>query len=435
MRLIHHLLIFKFAICTCTNFAQASTSYESDILRIEQITTNTFIHTSYLHTEEWGAVPCNGMVYINDDKAIVFDAPTNDSASIELINWIGDKDIIAIVVTHFHVDCLGGLQAFHEHNIQSYASNKTIGLAMENNNGDIPLNGFDSQREFEVGREIVLAKYFGEGHTQDNTVGYIASENTLFGGCLIKALNASKGNLEDANTSDWSQTVRNIKTELPDLQFVIPGHGKAGNAALLDYTIELFNEDERFLFFLHNRFLENHTLEQSHPQYGRVEYNEILDAFAKAGLNVISEKRSENINAREYALLVVSQIDSLIQTGVRPDQITVVGTSKGGYIAQYVSTMANNPELNFVFIASFQESDIQGFPEINYCGNILTIFELTDPLGVSAIERHRNSTCENLHYREIALNTQLKHGFLFKALSEWIVPTIHWAKGNYEFEE
>ena len=192
--------------------------------------------------------------------------------------------------------------------------------------------------------------------------------------------------------------------------------------------------NDNFIFFLHNRFLEEHELDELHTEFGRTEYLEIINEFKKREFKVISEKRNGNVNAREYAIGIVSKIDSLIKNGTEPKKITVVGTSKGGYIAQYVSTLANNPNLNFVFIASFRNSDIQNIPEINYCGNILTIYEKTDPFGVSALEREKTSTCEIKHFKEIELNTKMGHGFLFKPLKEWIEPTIKWANGNYNLE-
>jgi hypothetical protein len=42
-----------------------------------------------------------------------------------------------------------------------------------------------------------------------------------------------------------------------------------------------------------------------------------------------------------FAGKVKSQIDSLLHAAVRPEDITVAGTSKGGYIAQYVSSLRN----------------------------------------------------------------------------------------------
>lgn len=189
-----------------------------------------------------------------------------------------------------------------------------------------------------------------------------------------------------------------------------------------------------YLFFLHNRFLEDHGLEEEDPRYGKTEYLEIITAFKEAGLVVISEKRYGNVNGRAYAEKVVQQIDSLLQKGVAPKQITVVGTSKGGYIAQYVSTLAKNPDLNFVFIGSFVESDIENIPQINFCGNILTIYEETDPFGVSALKRKETSALKVTRFKEVKLNTGLGHGFLYKALDEWIAPTVKWANQNYELK-
>ena len=189
--------------------------------------------------------------------------------------------------------------------------------------------------------------------------------------------------------------------------------------------------EEKFIFFLHNRFLEEHELDELHPEFGRAAYLEIINEFKKSGFKVISEKRNGNVSVRTYAEIIKIQIDSLLNCGISSNNITVVGTSKGGYIAQYVSTLSNNPELNFVFIGSFRESDMESLPDINYCGNILNIYERTDSLGVSAIERKKSSSCEIVHFKEIELNTGLGHGFLFKPLCAWIEPTLKWASGNY----
>jgi metallo-beta-lactamase class B len=91
-----------------------------------------------------------------------------------------------------------------------------------------------------MGKESVIIKFFGEGHTRDNVVGYFPSEKILFGGCLIKEVGARKGYLGDANVADWSGTVRKIKKHYPSVNIVVPGHGAFGNKRLLDYTIRLF---------------------------------------------------------------------------------------------------------------------------------------------------------------------------------------------------
>ncbi|GAA6769030.1 hypothetical protein AAFH68_49920 [Flavobacterium sp. CGRL1] len=192
------------------------------------------------------------------------------------------------------------------------------------------------------------------------------------------------------------------------------------------------NKDQRYIFFLHNKFIEENDLNIAHPEYGKAEYNEILASFRKDNLIVFSEKRKKNTNAADYAEKIVKQIKSLLKKGISPNKITVIGTSKGGYIAQFVSTYLANPDVNFVFIGCFRDVDIEEIPNINFCGNILTIYEKSDIYGVSAVKRKETSKLKVNYFKEIELNTNLKHGFLYKALDEWIVPCKKWANGNYE---
>jgi metallo-beta-lactamase class B len=175
-------------------------------------------------------------------EAIVFDTPTKDQSSEELIRWINETiqcKINAVIPTHFHDDCLGGLAAFHQHGIPSYAYYKTIELATKDQ-VVVPKNEFRDSLSLKVGRETIRAKFFGEGHTKDNIVGYFPGEQILFGGCLIKELDAGKGYLGDANVEAWPGTVEKVKKAYPDVNTVIPGHGTYGNKTLLEYTIKLF---------------------------------------------------------------------------------------------------------------------------------------------------------------------------------------------------
>jgi len=229
--------------CHSITAQQTNIILDADVLKIEQISDHSFVHISYLKTNDFGNVACNGMVYINNNEAIIFDTPTTNAASEKLIQWLLEKkvnNIKAVVATHFHIDCIGGLEPFHKKGIPSYASDTTLQLLKEKNQMIIPHNGFEQQIVFTIGKEKVYTTFYGEGHTVDNVVGHIPSDHVLFGGCLVKSVNAGKGNLEDANVSTWSETIEKIKVENPDLSIVVPGHGKTGGTELLDFTIQLF---------------------------------------------------------------------------------------------------------------------------------------------------------------------------------------------------
>lgn len=240
------LIVISLTIFTCSTQKSEAFEpkeiYKSNNLIVTQITENCYIHTSFKQTNDFGNVPCNGLIVTNSNEAIIFDTPTNEKNSEELINWIKEKlncKINALIPGHFHDDCLGGIKAFDKNDIPSYANYKTIELAKENNL-NVPQNSFRDSLTLKVGNEKITAKFFGEGHTRDNVVGYFSSENVMFGGCLIKEIDASKGYLGDANVADWSETVEKVKNAYPNVKIIVPGHGEYGDKKLLDYTINLF---------------------------------------------------------------------------------------------------------------------------------------------------------------------------------------------------
>lgn len=241
--------IFFLLLSSGLLLAENKVLYSSDQLEIIQLTEHSFIHISYLNSEDWGKVPCNGLVFISEGEAVVFDTPVDDSSSAELIKWIENEknaNVKAVVVNHFHWDCLGGLNTFHKNNVKSYSNTLTINFAEKDtvNNPVLPQNGFTDKLVLKIGDEEVINVYSGGGHTEDNIASYIPSEKILFGGCLVKAIGAGKGNLEDANVKKWSDTITRIKEQFPDIKYVVPGHGKYGDTELLNYTIKMFENEK-----------------------------------------------------------------------------------------------------------------------------------------------------------------------------------------------
>lgn len=222
-------------------FAQApAVVYETKTLKILRLDEGVYQHISYL----MGSIACNGMVLADRGEALVFDTPAGDADTAELLDWITMElhcQTVGVVVNHFHTDCLGGLAEFHRRGIASYASEQTVDLARADS-VELPKYAFAQSKTLKAGKIKVINSYFGEAHTRDNIVSYVPAKQTLFGGCMIKAMDAPYGNLADANTHTWSQTVTDIRSKYSELNWVIPGHGDAGGAELLDYTIRLFQD-------------------------------------------------------------------------------------------------------------------------------------------------------------------------------------------------
>lgn len=225
----------------CCKSTKPDLTYNSETLKLFPVTENSYIHTSYLRLKSGASIDCNGLVYVNNGSAIVLDTPPDRKTTVELLNWLTVSNplrITGLVVNHFHDDCLGGIEEFHLRGILSYANQST--LEHVNDPGKKPQKGFEEALTLMVGNSEVINRYFGAAHSGDNIVSYIPEENLLFGGCMIKSLEAPKGNLNDANLGEWANTVREIKATYPDLKIVVPGHGASGDKSLLNYTIQLF---------------------------------------------------------------------------------------------------------------------------------------------------------------------------------------------------
>ncbi|MDN3643333.1 subclass B1 metallo-beta-lactamase [Lutimonas halocynthiae] len=236
------IIIILSSLFSCDESIKLNEVYKTKNLKINQLSEHAYIHESYLDTEAYGKVPCNGMVFIDELEALVFDTPTTNKTSQELIDWLKNDmncKVRSVIVTHFHVDAMGGLEAFHKNEITSFANSFTIDIAKEKELV-VPEYGITSSYEHQFGNSKVISLFVGEGHSKDNIVGYFSNEGILFGGCLVKALGAKKGNLEDANTVEWPKTIEKLSVMVPKVQIVVPGHGEPGSATLLKYTIELF---------------------------------------------------------------------------------------------------------------------------------------------------------------------------------------------------
>jgi len=211
-------------------------------ISIQQLTPHLYVHLSHITLSNGNTFPCNGLIYINRGEAMIFDTPLDEASSQALIAWLQEEKkvkIKGVVANHFHEDCLGTLAVFHEAGIPSYANSTTIDLAKAAGY-TVPTNGFDQTIQLEVGGEWIECWHPGEAHTVDNIVAWIPKEKALFGGCMLKSVGATKGNLADANVEAWSSTIQEVKNKYPNLKWAVPGHGDSGGMELLDFTIQLF---------------------------------------------------------------------------------------------------------------------------------------------------------------------------------------------------
>jgi acetyl esterase/lipase len=126
-----------------------------------------------------------------------------------------------------------------------------------------------------------------------------------------------------------------------------------------------------------------------------------------------------------YASTVVEQVRALLDAGVPPDHVTVVGFSKGGGIAVAASSMLARDDVNFVFIAACAPW-LDEHPEIVGRGRLLALREVSDSLAGSCRGLFDRSPSAHEH-REVLLDLGGGHGAFYRPHAKWIDPIVEWA--------
>jgi metallo-beta-lactamase class B len=220
----------------------------SDDIQLIQISEKAYIHISVSEMAGFGKVSSNGLIFVNDHEALLFDTPATDSQTETLVKWIADSlstAVTAFVPTHWHDDCIGGLGYIHSKGITSYANQMTVDLAKANGK-PVPQNAFTDFLQLGLHGDRVECHYLGGGHTADNIVVWIQSEKILFAGCMVKDIHSKGlGNLSDAKPEEWLPTIQKVTAKFPDAEIVIPGHGQMGGRNLLEHTGELLRIENK----------------------------------------------------------------------------------------------------------------------------------------------------------------------------------------------
>jgi dienelactone hydrolase len=180
----------------------------------------------------------------------------------------------------------------------------------------------------------------------------------------------------------------------------------------------------RYVIYLHGRIIEEEGRHPTSPQFGVYDYDDILRAFADAGLQVISEARPKGTQVGAYAHTVAGEVGQLLDAGVPADHITVVGFSKGGGIAIVTSSLVKVAGVRYVFLAACF-APRPGDPVFPVTGHVLSIHEASDDIGLSCAPLFARSP-QVAETREIEISTGKRHGAFFQVRPEWLVPTLAW---------
>jgi hypothetical protein len=179
----------------------------------------------------------------------------------------------------------------------------------------------------------------------------------------------------------------------------------------------------RYVFYLHGRILEEQGRNAVSPDFGKYEYDAILQALAAPGYTVVGEIRGKGAGD-EFADKVAGQIRALRAAGVPSPQIAVIGASKGAGLTLAVSAAVGDPEIAYVVLAGCAASDERAAA---LRGRILSIYDVKDRFQPSCQDTFRRAKALTARH-EIVLTLGLDHGLLYKPYREWLDPAFAWIR-------
>lgn len=199
---------------------------------------------------------------------------------------------------------------------------------------------------------------------------------------------------------------------------------QANESYILQQIPENPDGSKKYLFYLHGLIVEEAGVRPKSEEHGYYEYELILEAFAEQGFVVISEARSQGTQVKSYAEKVATQVKALLTLGVPQNHITIVGASKGGIIAAYISNMLQEKEIQYIFLAGLFEKCLVD-ETLSLYGRILSIHDRSDKLSMTP-ELYFTRSQNQGTFKKITLNLDIGHGLIYKPYPEWMQPTLDW---------
>lgn len=195
-------------------------------LTVEAVAPAAYVHVSY-NLYGGQLFPSNGLVVETKKGVVLIDTPWDTLQTRQLLAWVSSnlkKPVVLAIVTHFHEDRLAGTDLLRQQGARVISTPLTAKLAA-NLSLPVPDAVLPNDTLMNVGGVSIRTYFPGAGHAPDNIVVWLPKQKVLFGGCLIKSVEATGlGNIADANLTSWPVAVRRVHEKFPKPAVVVPGH-------------------------------------------------------------------------------------------------------------------------------------------------------------------------------------------------------------------
>jgi hypothetical protein len=186
---------------------------------------------------------------------------------------------------------------------------------------------------------------------------------------------------------------------------------------------DIVDPNGKYVFYSHGKIVEGKHTNPISPRWGEYDFPEVKYALSSNNYNLIAYHRVQNTNPKTFALKLSNDVKKLITLGVKPQNITLLGFSRGGEITILASRQIQNPDINIILLASCANF-MKNNESFQVYGNVYSIYETSDVVGSCQFLIKQSSGVNS--FSEISISTGKEHGAFFIPIIDWVKPVKGW---------
>jgi len=183
------------------------------------------------------------------------------------------------------------------------------------------------------------------------------------------------------------------------------------------------NANEKYVFYTHGLLLEGQNVKPEHERWGVYDFLAVKKALSDPQYNLIAYHRPKHTIANQFAEKLATDVKTLLDHGVKPENITLLGFSRGGEITLLANSKLRQDKVNTILLAVCGDY-VKGHEEFQPYGNLFSIYETSDFAG--SCEYLQDRTRQLNSFIEKSINTGKEHGAFYQPLPQWLDQVKRW---------
>jgi predicted esterase len=202
---------------------------------------------------------------------------------------------------------------------------------------------------------------------------------------------------------------------------------KVSAADVFTSFVQNINPDHHYVFYSHGYIVEGDNPKPISSRWGTYDFPAVKQALSDDDYQLIAYHRPAKTDPVIFAKKLAADVKKLIDKGVKPEHISLLGFSRGGAISILTSTELKMAKVNTIILAGCGGHMKRNTAQQVY-GNIYSIYETSDGVGSCQFLIDRSSNVSA--FSEIAISTGKGHGAFYNPLPVWVAPVKQWIKSQ-----